>query len=577
MENREIEAILNEIAELLELKGTNAFKVRAYQNAARAIGNLQEEVSLLIEEKRLGKVRGVGKSIQSKLEELVETGELTYLDELRDGIPEGLFDIMSVPGMGPKKTKVLWEKLGVDTLEQLEEACKNDEVASLKGFGKKSQDKILDGIANLALTRGRRLRSQVVHHAERLKAAIAALDGVERVEVAGSLRRGRETVKDVDLLVASEDAAPIMELVREDEEVDSIIGSGETKTSVRLKDGLQVDVRVVAPRSFACTLAYFTGSKEFNVALRGLALDLGFSLNEYDLRPLDGSPPPEVADEPALHRMLGLDYVPPELRENTGEIDAAKEGKLPRLVEAEDLTGVLHVHTNWSDGTASVEETVRAAAELGYSFVGISDHSQAATYANGLDFERLKRQREEVEAARAAFPQLRIFHGCEVDILSDGRLDLEDECLEWLDFVIASVHSDLTMERSKMTKRLETALQHPRVKVWGHPSGRKLLKREGSQFDWEPLLDVCADRGVAVEVNGHPMRLDADWVHVRRIRSRGIKLCVNPDAHSPGAMNHAARYGIVEARRGWASKDDVINTLPLEAFERDFLGLAATS
>ena len=577
MENREIEAILNEIAELLELKGTNGFKVRAYQNAARAIGNLQEQVSLLLEEKRLGKVRGIGTSIQAKLEELLETGELSYLAELREGIPEGLFDIMSVPGMGPKKTKVLWEKLGVDTLEKLEEACKGDEVASLKGFGKKSQDKILDGIANLALTRGRRLRSQVVHHADRLKAAIAALAGVERVEVAGSLRRGRETVKDVDLLVASEDPAPIMELVREDEEVDSIIGSGETKTSVRLKDGLQVDVRVVAPRSFACALAYFTGSKEFNVALRGLALDLGFSLNEYDLRPLDGSPPPEIEDEPALHRLLGLDYVAPELRENTGEIEAAQAGKLPRLVEAEDLTGVLHVHTNWSDGTASVEDTVRAAAELGYSFVGISDHSQAATYANGLDFERLKRQREEVEAARAEFPELRIFHGCEVDILADGRLDLEDECLEWLDFVIASVHSDLTMERSKMTKRLEAALQHPRVRVWGHPGGRKLLKREASQFDWEPLLDICAERGVAVEVNGHPMRLDADWVHVRRIRSRGIKLCVNPDAHSPGAMNHAARYGIVEARRGWASKDDVINTLPLEAFERDFLGLSAAT
>jgi DNA polymerase (family 10) len=576
VDNRELEAVLGQIAQLLLLKGTNTFKVRAYENAARAIGQLQEEVSLLIAEKRLKGVRGVGKSIQAKLEELNETGELAYLDELREGIPAGLFEVLTVPGMGPKKTKILWDKLGVVSLETLEAACVDGRVAELKGFGPKSQTKILDGISHLALTRGRRLRSDAIPQAERLTASLRALEGVERVAVAGSLRRGRETVKDVDILVASADPLTVMTHVREDAQVAGIIGSGETKTSVHLEDGLQVDVRVVAPRSFACALAYFTGSKEFNVALRQLALEKGYSLNEYDLRPLDGSPPPAIKDEAALHRLLGLDYVPPELRENTGEIQAAQEQRLPNLVEASDLRGVLHVHTTWSDGTGSVEDVVRAAADMGYSFIGISDHSQVAQYANGLSAERLAQQRDEVEAAREAFPQIRVFHGCEVDILGDGRLDLDDECLAGLDFVIASIHMQLSMERTKQTDRLLKALSHPSVRVWGHPMGRKLLQRDASPFDWDPLLDLCQERGVAVEVNGSPFRLDADWVAVRRIRARGVKLCVNPDAHRADAMDHAARYGILEARRGWATKDDVVNTLSLADFERDFLRTEAT-
>ncbi|MBL4843884.1 MAG: DNA polymerase/3'-5' exonuclease PolX [Planctomycetes bacterium] len=572
MDNRAVEAVLNEIAALLELKGANTFKVRAYQNAARAVGNLQEDVGELVESGEIKSVRGIGKSIQEKLKELHETEELVYLEELRSGVPEGLFEIMTVPGMGPKKTKVVWEELSVTTLVDLETACKEDQVAGLKGFGKKSQAKILDGIEHLELTRGRRLRSQALPQAARLKALLEGVAGVERVEVAGSLRRGRETVKDVDLLVASLEPEAVMEAARDDPEVDSIIGSGATKTSVRLKDGLQVDVRVVEPRSFACALAYFTGSKDFNVALRGMALDQGYSLNEYDLRPLDGSPPPEFATEEELHKALGLaQYVPPELRENTGEIAAAIKGELPTLIEPTDLQGILHVHTKWSDGTGTVDEMVRGAVELGYDYLGISDHSEIAGYANGLSVDRLHRQREEIEAAREAYPQIRIFHGCEVDILGDGQLDLTDECLEWLDFVIASVHMELRQERSKMTKRLVRAMSHPQVRVFGHPLGRKLLKRDSSAFDWEPVLDACVENSIAVEVNGSPHRLDADWVHVRRIRARGVKLCVNPDAHAQATLIDAARYGVCEARRGWASKEDVVNTLDLAAFEKDFL------
>lgn len=571
MENRRIEAILSEIAELIELEGGNPFKVRAYENAARAIASMTDDVAELVRGKKLGKVRGIGKGIEEKLEELVATGKIGYLEELRANIPAGLLDLLRIPGMGPKKAKALWEHLGIDSLPALEAACNTGEVAKLKGFGKKTQEKILSAIAHLALTQGRRLRAQALPYAAQLEAHLAEVPGVQRVTVAGSLRRGRETVKDVDVVVASDDPAPVMAAVREHPLVDEVIGSGETKTSVRIDGGLQVDVRVVAPRSFACALAYFTGSKEFNVRLRQLALEQGYSLNEYDLRPLDGSRPPELASEEELFAKLGLIYVPPELRENTGEVDAALAGKLPALIEPGDLRGVLHVHTTWSDGTASVADMVAEAARLGYEYVGISDHSEAASYANGLSAERLAQQREEVEAARAAHPGLRVFHGIEADILPDGSIDLGDEVLASLDFVVASVHSQLGMERDAMTRRLVRALAHPAVRVLGHPLGRRLLERDSAQFDWEPVLDAAAAHGVAIEVNGSPHRLDADWVHVRRIRARGIKLCLNPDAHSMGALDDARKNAVVEARRGWATAADVVNTLPLAQFEREFL------
>jgi len=566
VDNRAIEAALNEIAQLLELKGENPFKVRAYQNGARAVANMQEDVASLVEAGELKGVKGIGKSLQEKLQELVETGELTYLEELREGVPPGLFDVLEVPGLGPKKVKALWDTLNVVDLPGLRRVCDSGEVATLKGFGKKTQENILKGIVALERIGGRRLRSDVLEPAAALRAVLEAVPGVERVQVGGSLRRGRETVKDVDLLVASKDAEPVMAAVRDYPPVDEVIGSGSTKTSVRLKTGLQVDVRVVAPESFACALAYFTGSKQFNVALRGLALDQGYSLNEYHLNPLDGSEPPVLASEEELFAKLGLAYVPPELRENTGEVEAAQQGALPELVEADDLRGVLHVHSTWSDGVDSVEELVARAAELGYAYIGISDHSQAAHYANGIGPEQIAQQAEEIAAARAAHPEIKVLHGIECDILSDGSLDLPDDCLETLDFVIASVHSELKMNSEAMTARLVKAVSHPRVNVLGHPSNRKLPKREPSSFDWEPVLEAAAKHGVAIEVNGHPRRLDCDWVHIRRVIKKGVKLCVNPDAHSVDALDDARRFAVVEARRGWATKGDVLNTLDADAF-----------
>ncbi|MCA8924901.1 MAG: DNA polymerase/3'-5' exonuclease PolX [Planctomycetes bacterium] len=566
MDNREIEARLNEIARLLELKGENPFKVRAYQNGARVVASMQDDVATLVKEGALKGVKGIGKGLQEKLEELVETGELTYLDELREGVPPGLFDVLEVPGLGPKKVKALWDTLDVVDLQGLRRVCESGEVAKLKGFGAKTQENIVKGIAALERIGGRRLRGDALEPAATLRALLEQVPGVERVQVGGSLRRGRETVKDVDLLVASRDPEPVMAAVRDFAQVGEVIGSGGTKTSVRLKSGLQVDVRVVEPESFACALAYFTGSKEFNVALRGLALDKGYSLNEYHLNPLDGSEPPAIDSEEALFALLGLAYVPPELRENTGEVEAAQRGALPPLLEPEDVQGILHVHTRWSDGADTVEDLVARAAELGYGYIGISDHSRAAHYANGIGPEELLQQADEVAAARAAHPEIRVLHGIECDILGDGSLDLPDDCLASLDFVIASVHSELNMDADAMTARLVKAVSHPQVDVLGHPTNRKLPKREPSSFDWEPVLDAAAKHGVAIEVNGHPRRLDCDWVHIRRVIKRGVKLCVNPDAHSVDALDDARRFAVTEARRGWATAADVLNTLPADAF-----------
>ncbi len=571
MDNKTIEATLLEIARILDLKGENPFKVRAYENAARAVASLEEDVATLVKEERLKHIPGIGASIREKVLELCGSGKLAYLEELRAGIPPGVFDIMKVQGMGPKKTKLLWEQLGVTSLEELEKACRDDRIAHLKGFGKKTQDKILSGLALLARTRDRVLRAEARPEARRLAEALRAVEGVERVEIAGSLRRGRETVRDVDILVGSAKAEPVMEAFAAHPDVADIIGRGPTKTSVHVHSGLQVDVRVVPPESFACALAYFTGSKEFNVHLRQLALDQGYTLNEYSLRPLDGTPPPVLRTEAELFAKLGLAYVEPELRENTGEVDAARQGTLPELVAASDIQGVLHVHTTWSDGVGSVEDMVAEAEELGYRYVGISDHSQAARYANGLSPERLRAQREEVEAARAAHPGVLVLHGVECDIMTDGSLDLPDDCLASLDFVIASVHTELGMERDRMTARLVRAVSHPLVRVLGHPLGRRLLEREASQFDWEPVLEAALKNGVAIEVNGQPQRLDADWIHIRRIRARGVKLCLNPDAHSQGGLDDARRHALVEARRGWAARGDVVNTLPPERFVAEFL------
>jgi DNA polymerase (family 10) len=573
MDNNAVSQALEEIAILLELKGENPFKARAYSTAARTVRSLEEEVEKLAKEGRLKGIPGIGDSIREKVTELVTKGKLAYLEELRAAFPHGLMQMLEVEGLGPKKVKLLWDELKIQTVEDLKKACLEERIAGLKGFGEKTQKKILESLDKLAKTRGRFLLVDARGQAEELVTKLRALPEAKRVELAGSTRRGRETVKDVDILVASDEPRVIMDAAVK--LAPEVIAHGPTKTSVRLDNGLQVDVRVVKPVEFGAAWAYFTGSKEFNIVLRGRALDRGYSLNEYALTPIAGGETIPCPTEEAVFAALGLDWIAPEMRENAGEIALAEEKKLPRLLERKDLKGVLHVHTNQSDGANTLEEMVNAAIDKGFEFVGISDHTKAAFYANGLDEERVAKQADAIAALRAKVgKKITIFHGVEADILPDGTVDLDLKTLEKLDFVIASLHSQFNLDKDKQTKRVVAALAHPCVKVFGHPSARQLLGREGAQFDWEAVFDAAKKHGVAIEVNGQPARLDADWVHVRRARTKGLKLIVSPDAHGTEELVYAD-YATTEARRGWATKDDVVNTLPAKKFAKDFLGQKA--
>jgi DNA polymerase (family X) len=574
MDNIELAETLEHIGTLQELNGANTFKVRAYKNAARTIQSSTEDIVDLAKLDKLGELKGIGSSIAKLLKELVSSGGAELLTALNEKTPAGLFDILKLPGIGPKKVRALWQDLEITTLAELSYACNENRLVELKGFGEKTQAKILVAMDHLAASQGRFLRPFAGAIAADLLAFLEAMPQTGRVEVAGSFRRGRETVKDLDILVESSEPGPIMDAVAAMPIVVDIIGKGETKTSIRLKSGIAVDVRVVESAAFPFALMYFTGSKEHNIEMRRLAREHGFSLNEYDLTPLEGvtREQPEFDQEADVFSFLGLDWIDPSIRENAGEIELATKGQnqLPNLLEEKDIKGVLHVHTIASDGNATVEQLCQESVNLGYEYIGISDHSKAAFYANGLDEERLEEQKDVIARAQEKFPGLKIFHGIEADILPNGDVDLDDACLASLDFVIASVHSSLNMNRDDMTARLLKAIAHPSVKVLGHPTGRILLGRKGYSFDWNAILEAAKTHGVAIECNANPHRLDADWIHVRRARDKGVQICINPDAHAVGGLSDT-RYGVLTARRGWAEKSDVVNTLNSGDFEQQFL------
>lgn len=574
MDNIQLAETLEIIGTLQELDGANTFKVRAYKNAARTVQSATDDIVQLAKDDKLKGLKGIGSSIATLLKELAETGTATVLKDLQEKIPAGLFDILRLPGVGPKKVRALWKDLEITSLAELSYACNENRLVELKGFGKKTQAKILEGIKHLSATQGRHLFPFARSIADDLVTFLKDLPQVGRVEVAGSLRRGRETVKDLDILVESSEPGPIMDAVVALPIVRDVIGKGETKTSVNLKSGIAVDVRVVESAAFPFALMYFTGSKEHNVEMRRIAREHGYSLNEYDLSPLEDkkAPDAEFKTEEDVFAFLGLEWIDPSLRENVGEIEVAKKGasKLPELLKEDDIRGVLHIHTVASDGNATVEQLAAESIDLGYEYIGISDHSKAAFYANGLDEGRLAEQKAVIEAARKKYPQLKIYHGIEADILPNGDIDLDDSALGELDFVIASVHSSLNMNRDDMTARLLKAVSHPAVKVLGHPTGRILLGRKGYSFDWNAVLDAAKEHDVAIECNANPHRLDADWVHIRRAREKGVKICINPDAHAVGGLSDT-RYGVLTARRGWAEKGDVVNTLSADEFEKQFL------
>ena len=558
---------LDEIGTLLELKGENAFRANAYHNAARTIQQVPGDLHDLVATGDIGKVRGIGEALVEKITTLVTTGKLPYLEDLRASVPEGLVKMLRLPGMGPKKVKALHETLHIDTIEKLKAACESGEVAKQKGFGEKTQAKILEGLANLERF-GTRVRIDLaLPLGATLLEQIRQFPGVIRSELCGSVRRRKETVADLDILVSSADAKPIMDAFVKLPEVLQVLGSGPTKSSVVAamhvrgeKVTLQADLRVVTDEQFPFALTYFTGSKEHNIRLRQRAIERGLSLNEYALANEKTSV--KCASEEELYAALGLTYVPPEMREDTGEIEAGEAKKLPALVADDDIRGVFHNHSTYSDGNATLEEMALAAKALGFEYFGIGDHSQSLTIARGLPPGAIRKQWAEIDQLNAKIKGIRIIKGSEVDILEDGSLDYKDDLLAGFDYVVASVHSRFAMPEAEMTERICKALAHPRVTMLGHATGRLLLKREGYKLNLDEVLKTAAKHGKMIEINAQPSRLDLDWKYVKQAKAMGIPIVINPDAHSTSELALYS-YGVNVARRGWLTKDDVFNTRSL--------------
>ena len=569
MDKKDIVEVLERIGTMMEIKGENPFKIRAYSAGARTLQTMEEDLGEVIEAGRLGDIPGIGKALTEKIETLYTTGELEFYDKLVASVPSGLMDLLDIPGLGGKKIKVLHEKLDVDSIESLTVACQEGKVAELKGFGKKTEEKILSGIKNREAYAARHLWWDARSVVEKILPGLEGLPEVERVEAAGSFRRGMETVGDLDFLVASSNPAPIMDWFTSMDGIAEVTAHGDTKSSIRLEGGMQADLRVVPSEQFYFALHHFTGSKDHNVRMRQKALSIGLSLSEWGLRPEEEKDssrkagPVEANSEEDIFKALGLQYVPPSLREGMGEVEAAERNELPELLEFSDLKGCFHNHTTASDGRNTLEEMAEEADRRGWEYLGISDHSKASFQANGLDEERLSKQVQAIKTINESGKfRVHLFAGSEVDILSGGKLDFEDSDMDSLDYVVASVHAGLTQDEETMTARLLKVLEHPKVTMLGHMSGRLLLKREPSRMNVQKIIDAAIANGKIIELNANPMRLDMDWRHWRRAVEKGLLCCINPDAH---ALHHFdfQHAGVLAARKGWLTAKEVFNTRTL--------------
>jgi DNA polymerase (family 10) len=578
MTKNEIADILAEIGTLMELKGENPFKVRAYSAGARAIEGLErEDFEKLMAEGTLRTVKGIGEALAAKISELHATGRLEFLDRLKATIEPGLVEMLRIPSLGPKKIAALRRELGITSISELEKACRDGRVAALDGFGEKTQEKLLAGIANREAYSRRHHWWYAAEAAEPILAGLRSLPQVERAESAGSLRRGMETVGDLDFIVAASEVAPVVDWFTGQAGVKEVTAKGDTKASVRLGSGLQADLRIVPSEQFAFALHHFTGSKDHNVLMRQRALERGLSLSEWGLVPAEGEGTArdkaerhesrKAADEKAIFAALGLSYIPPELREGMGEIEVAEKGEIPRLVELSDIRGAFHNHTTESDGSNTLAEMAAAAQALGWDYLGIADHSKSSRQAKGLSEERLLRQLDEIAALNASRRfKTRVFAGTECDILPDGSLDFEDALLAKLDYVVTSVHSVFSQDEATMTARIVRALEHPRTTMLGHLTGRILLEREPYRLDAAKVIDAAIANGVVIELNASPHRLDMDWRLWRRAAERGLECSVNPDAHDTAGLAFI-RAGVNSARKGWLARENVVNTLPLAKME----------
>jgi DNA polymerase (family 10) len=570
VDNPEIARTLEEVADILEIQNANPFRVRAYRNAVRTVETVTVPLRRWVEEGRqLTDLPGIGKEMAGHIQEMIESGTLGFRDELLAEVPRSLIELMRLPGLGPKKARRVWDELKIGSVDELEAAAKEGRIATLAGFGAKSQEKILAGIAEHRQQGSRSLLNAAERAVEPLLAYLREITEVERLEVAGSYRRRQETVGDVDLLAIASHPLPVMEAFRAYAQVDKVLMAGDTRSSVVLGSGLQVDLRVVPAACYGAALVYFTGSKEHNVKLRRRGVERGLKISEYGVFKVEEEEVEGACiagrEEAEVYAAVGLAWIPPELREDHGEIEAAAAGRLPHLIRVKDLRGDLHMHSTWSDGRNSIEEMVAACVALDYEYMVISDHSKSLAMTGGLDAYRLREQWKEIDEVRARHPEIRVLRAMEVDILGDGSLDLEDEMLAGLDLVLVSLHSRLDLPAAQQTERVLRALEHPEVNVFCHPTGRLINRRKPAEFDVETVLRRAAELGVAVEMNCSPHRLDLKDTHARLARELGCRIVIDTDSHRTSELA-LRRYGVEQARRAGLRPQDVLNTLPYEEF-----------
>lgn len=584
MENAEIARVLKRFADLLEIKGGNQFRVRAYRDAARTVNTFPRPMDAALEEgEDLTELQGIGEDMQEHIRDITRTGTMPQYEELAEEVPESLIEIMNLEGMGPKRTAQLWHELDIRTLKELQAAAEKGDVAALDGFGEKTQQGILEEIERYTGMEKRTLLSEADQYVRSLTDYLQDAPGLEHLEVAGSYRRRKETVGDIDILaIASEEPEKIMTYFTEYGPVAEVVAAGETRGTVRLESGLDVDLRILEPKSFGAALLYFTGSKAHNVHLRKLAVEQDLRISEYGIFAVDeeeegGEDDPWAGEwlagekEEEIYDQIGLPWFPPELREDRGEIEKAQEGDLPELITHEDIRGDLQMHSTWSDGKSSLEDMLEGCRERGYEYFAITDHGPSLAMTQGLDAGKARDQWEEINRLEEKYEGIRILRGMEVDILKDGSLDMDEETLEKLDLVVASIHSHLDLAPPDQTERILRALEHPRVNILAHPTERKIQERSPMVFDMEAVLEAAAEHGVAVELNAQPKRLDLSDVQVRLAKEKGAVVVINTDAHRVEELAYM-RYGVDQARRGWLEPGDVLNTLSIQDLIEDWLG-----